>query len=79
MPAEIKCGRPPGLRGTPTCCFSVVEKAFTSRKGRPGGRRTYAQPFRMEKYAASGCHPAADWESAFLCAQRRAESYAGGT
>jgi len=54
-------GRPPGLRGTPSCRFSAAEETRTIGKGRPGGRlRTRGSapprcpPRRFESYTALG-------------------------
>jgi hypothetical protein len=43
MPAEIKWGRPPGLRGTPSSRSFCGCGCLGARRGRPGGRpRTWA-------------------------------------
>jgi hypothetical protein len=62
VPAEIKWGRPPGLRGTPSSRSFDGFSRLSSRRGRPGGRpQTWASappfmqiPGNRENYAALG-------------------------
>jgi hypothetical protein len=66
MPAEIKWGRPPGLRGTPSSRSFCGCGCLGARRGRPGGRpRTWASAPLFAQMSESGktmlhlgCHPA---------------------
>jgi hypothetical protein len=55
MPAEIKWGRPPGLRGTPSSRSFCGCGCLGARRGRPGGRpRTWASAPLFARMSESG-------------------------
>jgi hypothetical protein len=55
MPAEIKWGRPPGLRGTPSSRSLCGCGCLGARRGRPGGRpRTWASAPLFAQMSESG-------------------------